>query len=187
MKYTYQARTKEGKIETGTIEASSKEAAAALLQKYSIFVTSLTEEGYKISIFKNFSFSQKVSKKDLAVFFRQLAAMLESRLPVVQSLTSLAIQADKKTLKDKIIDLFINNDAPAKTFNAIKNANIKLLNIQYEYINKMKGYIAGEYNDIYYLNKQHESNIHWISQFFPIGKKDHKEVIKEFENILNKI
>lgn len=89
--------------------------------------------------------------------------------------------------KDKIIDLFINNDAPAKTFNAIKNANIKLLNIQYEYINKMKGYIAGEYNDIYYLNKQHESNIHWISQFFPIGKKDHKEVIKEFENILNKI
>ena len=45
MKYIYKARTKEGKVETGIIEASNKEAAAILLQKYNIFVTSLTEEG----------------------------------------------------------------------------------------------------------------------------------------------
>ena len=43
MKYIYQARSKEGKIETGTVEASTKEAAALLLQKYNIFVTSIKE------------------------------------------------------------------------------------------------------------------------------------------------
>ena len=43
MKFSYQARTKEGKIQTGTISASSREVAANLLQKYNLYVTSLKE------------------------------------------------------------------------------------------------------------------------------------------------
>lgn len=104
MKYIYQARSKEGKVETGTIEASSKEAAALLLQKYNIFVTSLKEETPKILTTK-FGFSEKVSKKELAIFSRQLSVMLQSRVPVIQSLKSLAVQIKKEGFRNKIIKI----------------------------------------------------------------------------------
>lgn len=103
MKYTYQARSKEGKIETGTVEASSKESAALLLQKYNIFVTSIKEQTPVILRAKNVSFLNRVSKKDLAIFSRQLAVMLQSRVPVVQSLKGLAVQTKNNSFKEKIL------------------------------------------------------------------------------------
>jgi len=105
MKFNYKARTKEGKIETGIIEAYSKEDAALLLQKYNVFITSIEEQKVRESIFRKIEFSKKVSKKDLAIFFRQLSLMLESRVPVVQSLSSLAIQTHKLSLKEAVIKI----------------------------------------------------------------------------------
>jgi len=105
MKYIYQARSKEGKIETGTVEASSKEAAALLLQKYNIFVTSLREQALLISRVENISFFHRVSKKDLAIFSRQLSVMLRSRVPVTQSLKSLAVQTKNPSFKEKILKI----------------------------------------------------------------------------------
>lgn len=105
MKYTYQSRTKEGQVKNGVIEASSRDAAAALLQKYGIFVTVLQEEAVKGSFLKKFRFETNVSTKELAIFSRQLAVMLESRVPVVQSLTSLAIQTNKVRFKKIILEV----------------------------------------------------------------------------------
>ena len=103
MKYIYQARSKEGKVETGTVEAASKEAAALLLQKYNIFVTSIKESSPLILRTESLSFLNKVSKKDLAILSRQLAVMLQARVPVTQSLRSLAIQVKNPVFKDKIL------------------------------------------------------------------------------------
>jgi type IV pilus assembly protein PilC len=105
MKYIYQARTKEGKIETGTVEASSKESAAFLLQKYNIFVTSIKEEKFSIKWEGNITIFEKVSQKDLAIFSRQLAVMMQSRVPVTQSLKSLAIQIKKQGFKEKVLKI----------------------------------------------------------------------------------
>ena len=103
MKYVYQARTREGKVETGMVEASSKEAAALLLQKYNIFVTAIKEQSPSILRSGNISLFSKVSKKDLAIFSRQLAIMLQSRVPVVQSLRSLTVQIKNQDFKDKVL------------------------------------------------------------------------------------
>jgi len=105
MKYIYQARTKEGKMETGTVEASSKEAAAVLLQKYGIFVTSLKDEMPRALNIKGFTFLNKISGKDLAIFSRQLAVMLQSRVPVTQSLKGLAVQAKNENFREKILKI----------------------------------------------------------------------------------
>ncbi|MCX6721388.1 MAG: type II secretion system F family protein [Candidatus Staskawiczbacteria bacterium] len=102
MKYIYQARNREGKVETGTVEASTKEAAALLLQKYEIFVTSIKEQSPAVFRMENISFFNKVSKKDLAIFARQLAVMLQSRVAVTQSLDSLAVQTKNPVFKEKI-------------------------------------------------------------------------------------
>ncbi len=103
MKYIYQARSKEGKVETGTVEASSKETAALLLQKYNIFVTTIKEQNPLAFKNENISFFSKFSKKDLAIFSRQLAVMMQSRVPVTQSLKSLAVQTKNSGFKDKIL------------------------------------------------------------------------------------
>ena len=92
-------------METGTIEAHSKDAAILLLQKYNIFVTSLEEEATRESFLKNVRFEKKISKKDLAVFFRQLSVMLQSRVPVVQSLSSLALQVKNTNFKKAISEI----------------------------------------------------------------------------------
>ncbi len=105
MKYIYQARSKEGKAETGTVEASSKEAAAALLQKYNIFVTSIKEQAPAIFRSGGIDFLNKVSKKDLAIFSRQLSVMMQSRVAVTQSLRSLAIQIKNPNFKEKILKI----------------------------------------------------------------------------------
>lgn len=102
MKFNYQARTKEGKIETGTIEASSKESAALLLQKYNVFITSLEEQEVKSPFFVGIHLEKRISKKDLIIFFRQLSIMLESRVPIVQSLSSLSFQTRKVNFKKVI-------------------------------------------------------------------------------------
>ncbi len=101
MRYTYKARTKDGKVETGTIEAYSKEAAAVLLQKYNVFVTSLQTREEKPAILK-LRFERPISKKDITIFFRQLSVMLQSRVPVVQSLQSLAAQTARNNFKEVI-------------------------------------------------------------------------------------
>lgn len=105
MKYIYQARNREGKEESGTVEASTKEAAALLLQKYDIFVTSIKPETPAIFRTEKISFLNKVSTKDLAIFSRQLAVMLQSRVPVTQSLESLAVQTKNPVFKEKISKL----------------------------------------------------------------------------------
>ena len=105
MKYVYQARSKEGKLETGTVEASSKEAAAILLQKYNVFVTSIKEKSPKFFNAKKLVFAKKTTRKELAIFSRQLAVMLQSRVPVVQSLRGLSSQTSNPAFKQKIISI----------------------------------------------------------------------------------
>jgi len=105
VKYFYQARSKEGKMETGTVEASSKEAAALLLQKYNIFVTSIKEQNPLLLRTENISFFNKISGKDLAIFSRQLSVMVQSRVPITQSLKSLAVQTKNVSFKEKILKI----------------------------------------------------------------------------------
>jgi len=54
---------------------------------------------------ENISFLNKVSKKDLAIFSRQLSVMVQSRVPVTQSLKSLAVQIKNPSFREKIMKI----------------------------------------------------------------------------------
>jgi len=104
MKFNYQARTKEGDIRIGTVEASSKEAALILLQKYGFYITYLEEAkapfyAREVKIFK------KISLRDIALFSRQLAIMFNSRVPLVEALSTIANQTPSLGFREKILDL----------------------------------------------------------------------------------
>ncbi|MCJ7786898.1 type II secretion system F family protein, partial [Patescibacteria group bacterium] len=104
MKFNYQARTQEGQIQTGVIEASSREAAILLLQKYGLYVTFL--EVTKISFYaKKIEILQRISRKDVVIFSRQLAIMLRSNVPLVESLHTLSNQTKNQNFKEKILKI----------------------------------------------------------------------------------
>ncbi|MEK7188550.1 MAG: type II secretion system F family protein, partial [Patescibacteria group bacterium] len=102
MRFQYQARTSEGHIQSGVVEASSKEGAVSLLQSHGLYVTFLEEEEKLPIFFKNVEIFQKVTRKDLALFSRQLAILFKSNVPVVESLYTIANQTKKQHFKEKI-------------------------------------------------------------------------------------
>jgi len=104
MKFNYQARTQEGRVQTGVIEASSKEAAITLLQKYGLYVTFL--ELTKIPFYaKKVEIFQRISRKDVVVFSRQLAIMFKSDVPVIEALQTISDQTKNQNFREKILKI----------------------------------------------------------------------------------
>jgi len=104
MKFSYQARTKEGEMQTGFVEASSREAALGVLQKYGLYITYLSavEEPFWE---KRVEFLKKISKNDTVFFTRQLSVMLKSSIPVVESLETIAHQIKKPKFRELVLKI----------------------------------------------------------------------------------
>lgn len=102
MKFNYQARTKTGEIQSGTIEASSREAAFNVLKAHDLYVTAL--EPVAVPFYaRRIPFLQKTTKGDIVAFSRQLAIMLKSNVPLVETFKAIADQTRKINFKEKIL------------------------------------------------------------------------------------
>lgn len=104
MKFRYKAKTKEGKVQKGIIEAFSKKGALNVLEKYGFYIISL-EEAKKLSFFQQDIISQKVSLKDITIFTRQLSVMLKSAISPVEALRSQVFQAEHQEFREKILKI----------------------------------------------------------------------------------
>lgn len=104
MKFNYQTRTKTGEVHTGSVEASSKEAAVVLLQKQDLYVTFLEEAAPPLYA-KRIEFFEKISKKEIVLFSRQLGIMFKSEVPLVESLRVLSFQTKNHSFREKILKL----------------------------------------------------------------------------------
>ena len=83
---------------TGQMEASTPQALAAQLREQRIMATSVREKSEPVRL-KIPGFGGKVKDKDLTVFTRQIATMINAGLPLVQSLEVLASQQPNKQFK----------------------------------------------------------------------------------------
>ncbi len=102
MQFYYKARDKNGEMQMGEVEASSREAAFLVVQSYDLYVISLIEK--KIPFYKrDFAIFERVSAQDIVMISRQLAVMVESKIPIVESLQTLSRQIEQKKLKEKIL------------------------------------------------------------------------------------
>jgi len=98
-KFTWEARTKAGAQQKGVMEAANESMVEAQLKKYGF--TSITVKVEKAG-FKFGGGGSKVDTKDLVVFTRQFATMIDSGLPLVQCLDILASQQLNKTFKSAL-------------------------------------------------------------------------------------
>jgi len=103
MKFDYKVRTKEGIIQTGIIEASSREGALSLLQDHGFYVTELKES--KEPFWKEIKFFQKIDLKEISAFSRQLSMMFDAKVSLIESLKALGEQTKNSAFQDKIFSL----------------------------------------------------------------------------------
>jgi type IV pilus assembly protein PilC len=111
MKFSYKARTEDGQLQVGNVEASSRDSAINILNGHNLYVLNIKPVEKK-KWFDNFSdFFKRVKVKDLMVFTRQFATLLASQVPLVDSLNNLYKQTRNPILKEAIVD--ISNDVDA--------------------------------------------------------------------------
>ena len=103
MKFSYKARTKDGHVESGVIEASSKDAALEVLGEYNLYPTMV--KPVRGLLEDEISFISPVSKNDVIIFTRQMSILSKSNLPIVESLETISAQMGSPAFKEKILEL----------------------------------------------------------------------------------
>jgi type IV pilus assembly protein PilC len=111
MKLNYKARTKEGELQVGSIEAASREAAMNMLSGHDLFILSLTEEKKSHWYDQILGFLNRVKQKDMMVFTQQFATLLDAQVPLGEALRTLQKQTRNVTLKETLFEVSSDIDA----------------------------------------------------------------------------
>jgi type IV pilus assembly protein PilC len=93
--FTYTARTSTGDIQSGEREAKSRDEVVNFLRGQRLTPVKIEEKAKKGGGFM----SGSIPTKDIVIFTRQFATMINSGLPLVQSLDILAKQSENKALQ----------------------------------------------------------------------------------------
>ncbi|MBL4637131.1 MAG: type II secretion system F family protein [Kofleriaceae bacterium] len=91
-KFKWQGTNRSGESRNGTLEADSKEQVIERLRSQQITPGKIKKQSEGI----NLSFGTGVTHKDLLIFTRQLATMIDAGLPLVQCMDILGTQTDNR-------------------------------------------------------------------------------------------
>lgn len=106
MKFNFKAKTQEGGYKEGIINANSEEAAIFVLQKNGLLPVYIKKANEGNDILKTvLQYYDRVSEKEMSIFFRQLAILIEARVPIVISLTAIQEQTTNEFLSKVIGDM----------------------------------------------------------------------------------
>ncbi len=101
--YAYKVRDREGKMLGGTLEAESEDAVVTRLRQLGYAPISIeAEKGAGLKTELRLPGSGRVKLKDLAVFSRQFATMINSGLSLLRALTILGEQTSNRRLGEVI-------------------------------------------------------------------------------------
>jgi type IV pilus assembly protein PilC len=99
--YAYRVRDREGKMLGGTLEADNEQAVVARLRQLGYAPISIeAEKGAGLKTELRLPGTGRVKLKDLAVFSRQFATMINSGLSLLRALTILGEQTGNKRLAE---------------------------------------------------------------------------------------
>src|SRR5215210_5693233 len=93
--YTYRARDRTGNMLNGTIVADSEALVLHRLRELGYTPLDVGKQGRSLNIELT---RKKVKLKELAVFARQFATMVNSGLPILRALSILSEQTENKEL-----------------------------------------------------------------------------------------
>lgn len=150
MKFSYSAKNQSGQIQKGEIEAQNEQLAAKALRENKLYVLEIKEEkGGLPKITKDLKIpfiGNKVSIKDKIIFTQQLAMMVKSGLPLVDSFKALEEQTENKYFQ-KVIAEISDEVKGGKPFSEIINTYPKIFSEFYVAIVR-SGEKSGKLDDV---------------------------------------
>ncbi|MCI5072430.1 type II secretion system F family protein [bacterium] len=97
--YVWEGLTQQGVIKKGTRKAKNQREVVQWLNRQRIRPKKITQQKKDFAKAFNSFFSPKVKLKDVTIFCRQFATMIDAGLPLVQGLDILASQQENPTFK----------------------------------------------------------------------------------------
>ena len=124
--YLWKGRTVGGEIQTGELTLDSQEEALSALRKRRIIISSVREKKNEMKM-KMPNLGGGVSTRDLAIFTRQFATMINAGLPLVQCLDILSKQTEKEGFRSVIAQVMRDVEAGTTLAEAMgKKEHIKV-------------------------------------------------------------
>lgn len=105
MKFSYQAKTKQGELQSGVVEAFSREAAIDVLQRHGLIILKLNTESEAPTLTRRIRIFESIKKKEVVIFSRQLSTLFSAKVPLVESLQILSSQAISPIFQEIVMDI----------------------------------------------------------------------------------
>jgi len=112
--YIWKGKTRQGTVTTGVMDAANEEAVMTVLRGQMLRPISVKAKAKDISEYIGF-LKPRITTKDLVIFTRQFATMIDAGLPLVQCLKILGDQQDNPTFK-KVIEEIRSDVEEGSTF-----------------------------------------------------------------------
>jgi type IV pilus assembly protein PilC len=127
MNYYYVAYTKEKKLVKGKVSADNEQAATSLLDYggYRVVTLKGLTPAFDIGKILKFSFTPPVQKRELVMFSRQLALLIESGIDIIRALELLQMQMNNRVLRE-VITTVIDDVRDGKSLSAALSKHTKI-------------------------------------------------------------
>ncbi len=96
--FNWKARTARGEVHSGELTAATPQEVIGFLRRKRLIVVSVNEKPKEIKI----NLGGRIKTRDIVIFSRQFATMIDSGLPLVQCLSILGAQTDNVKLREVI-------------------------------------------------------------------------------------
>ncbi len=103
--FKYEGRTASGEVRKGTVDAQDANAARAKVQREQRLASVQVTENKGLAIDLPDFLQPKVALRDIVIFSRQFATMIDSGLPLVQCLEIQSTQAENPTMRKQLTDV----------------------------------------------------------------------------------
>ncbi len=101
--FVWEAKTRIGEMKRGEMEADTREIVTQRLRSQQLQVSKVKKKPAEINI--RLPGSTGITTKDLVVFTRQFATMIDAGLPLVQCLEILSSQAENVEMRNVLTDV----------------------------------------------------------------------------------
>src|SRR5258708_11628091 len=110
--------SRAGQMQSGVLNADTKEAASEILRRKRIDAPSIKEKGKETAFPKS---GGGVPPQLIAIFTRQFSVMIDAGLPLVQCLEILAAQQENKTFKRALIQIRQDVESGSNLADSMRN------------------------------------------------------------------
>lgn len=110
MKFKYEALNRDGEKQKGFIDAPTKSRAIEICMNNGLKITSVEESSPGGILMGVLKFWEGVKAKEFVIFSRQLATMIDAKVPLILALNSIAEQIDNRFFAMKLRKIIVDVD-----------------------------------------------------------------------------